>query len=172
MFTFLYSDKEKSQEEQSAHSAWIHQQYTEVVAPGREKIHNALHKIAEHMFDNLEGFRVLLQRACFQYQALNHNHFFKSSGRQRAQQLSAKLDRCLTCAEILFSLNQSLAHGNYDADSFKTVLHQRIINTYPCYKEILKIESLNACWIVLDKFFQILCEKIEGIDKHIPGLIL
>jgi hypothetical protein len=172
MFSFLTKDHDKAVAEQLAHTAWIKQQHKDVVAPARKKIHEALDQITKSMFDDLWSFKLLLQRASFYYQSINRNKFFKRAGRERAKKFSNYLDKSFTCEDILTALKKTLARGNYDNDSFKTILHQKIVESYPAHRDVLSKEALDEAWIALDKFFKLLDIKLRAIDKHVPGLIL
>ena len=172
MFSFFTKTDEKVAAAQRAHAAWVKRHHKEVVEPCRLKIQVALDQISRHMFDDLWAFKILLQRAAFHFQWINRDKFFKATGRKRAKLFSSQLDKSSTCADILTALQQTLAHGNYDHDSFKTILHQKILESYPAHQEVLKLEALNDSWIVLDKFFRMLCVRLRMMDNHVPGLIL
>jgi hypothetical protein len=165
MFNRYFNDKYNEEMEirkQEAHSKWIRITYATVVKPGRILIYSTLDELAESIMQDRDGFKNLLMKSAFHYQILLLNKMFRNTGRERAKSFRKNLSRTDDMAEILVLLREIVSQGNLNPDSFKIILHRRILMKYvDGENDSLSRSHLESCWLQIEDFYQMLIGRLN-----------
>jgi hypothetical protein len=165
MFDRYFNDKTQEEMEirkEEARSKWIRITHATVVKPGRKLIYTALDALATSIMKDRAGFKIFLMDSAFHYQILLFDKIFRGAGRERAKLFRKNLSRTNGMAEILVLLNESVSQGNSNPDSFKIILHRRILKKYlDANDDILSKTYLESCWLHIEDFYRMLIGRLN-----------